>query len=278
MPIHPSAHVDKLAEIAATADIGPNVVVEGYVRIGDETKVYANAYLSGWTKIGARCQIHPGAVVGHLPQDFHFGGHRSFCEIGDDTIIREFASIHRGTQPESTTVVGRGCFLMAYCHIGHNCVIGDGAKIYNCAALSGHVEVGANAIVSGYSLVHQFVRIGELVMIGGGGRIGMDVPPFMMALGESQIVGLNIIGMRRAGFSAEERLSVKQAHRILYRSSSTFQKAVEELRAAANTPAVRRIVEFLDGPSKRGFCGFARHDPFGGGTPAVETAADDEDL
>ncbi len=259
MPIHPSAHVDPTAQVDPTADIGPNVVIEGNVTVGPGTRVYANAYLSGWTKIGARCQIHPGAVVGHLPQDFHFTDARTFCEIGDETIIREFASVHRGTQPDSTTLVGKGCFLMAYCHVGHNCIIHDGAKVYNCAALSGHVEVGPNAIVSGYSLIHQFVRIGELAMIGGGSRIGMDVPPFMTAVGESEIVGVNVIGMKRAGYPLSDRTAIKEAHRILYRTSHVFSKAVEQLKATPPNASVKRLLDFLAGPSKRGFCGPARH-------------------
>jgi len=255
MPIHPSAHVDRQAEIDPTAEIGPNVVIEGPVVVGAETKVYPNAYLSGWTRIGTRCQIHPGAVIGHLPQDFHFGGERSFCEVGDGTIIREFASVHRGTQPESKTIIGKECFLLAYSHVGHNCILGDGAKVYNNTALSGHVEVGRNAIVSGHSLIHQFVRIGDLVMVGGGTRLGMDVPPFMMCMGESEVIGINVIGLKRAGFSAEERESVKQAYRTLYRGSMPFRQAVAALEAMPPTECLKRILAFLRSPSKRGFCG-----------------------
>jgi UDP-N-acetylglucosamine acyltransferase len=272
MPIHPTAQIDRHAEIDPAADIGPNVVIDGHVSVAAGTKVYPNAYLSGWTKIGANCQIHPGAIVGHLPQDFHFSGERTFCEVGDGTVIREFASVHRGTQPESKTIVGKDCFLMAYCHVGHNCDIRDGAKIYNCAALSGHVEVGANAIVSGYSLLHQFIRIGELAMIGGGSRIGMDVLPFMTCIGESECVGINAIGMRRAGYPAEERTAVKEAYRTLYRSPMTFTRAVEALRENAQAPSVKRIVEFLAGPTKRGFCGPPGHRR--GGRPTTRTAGE----
>jgi len=276
MPIHPTAQIDKHAQIDSAADIGPNVVIEGLVTIGPGTKVYPNAYISGWTKIGANCQIHPGAIVGHLPQDFHFGGERTYCEIGDGTIVREFASVHRGTQPESKTIVGRNCFLMAYCHVGHNCDIRDGAKIYNCAALSGHVEIGENAIVSGYSLLHQFIRVGALAMIGGGSRIGMDVLPFMTCIGESECIGVNAIGMRRAGYPAEERTAVKEAYRTLYRSPLPFGKAVEALRSQKTTACVSRILEFLAGPSKRGFCGPPGHQR--GGRPSTRTTGDAEPI
>ncbi|MFO0972345.1 MAG: acyl-ACP--UDP-N-acetylglucosamine O-acyltransferase [Phycisphaerae bacterium] len=260
MPIHATAIIDRQAEVDSSADIGPFVVIEGAVRIGPRCKIYPNAYLSGWTELGADVQVHPNAVVGHLPQDFHFSGERSYCRIGDGTIIREGASVHRGTQPESWTTVGKNCFILASAHIGHNCVVGDGAKIYNCAALSGHVEVGQNAIVSGYSLVHQFVRIGDYVMIGGGSRITKDVPHFFAAYGESECYGYNVIGLRRSGqFSTVEIAEVKLAYRTLYRSGLLFRAAVEELAAAVQTRTGRAIVAFLTAPSKRGIVGPSRN-------------------
>ncbi|MFH1418728.1 MAG: acyl-ACP--UDP-N-acetylglucosamine O-acyltransferase [Planctomycetota bacterium] len=256
MAIHPSAIVDSQAEIAASAEIGPFVVVEGPVKIGERVRVYPNAYLSGWTEIGDDCEIHPGAVVGHLPQDFHFSGERSYCRIGAGTIIREFASVHRGTQPESWTIVGQGCFILGYAHIGHNCELGDGVKVYNCTGLSGHVIVGNNAIISGYSLVHQFARIGEYVMVGGGTRVTKDLPPYMKALHESTITGYNAIGLRRSGeFSAEELREVKEAYRSLFRSGRSFRKVVEEFSAQVKTRAGRNILDFVNAPSKLGIAG-----------------------
>lgn len=256
MPIHPTAMIDRQAEIDPAADIGAYVTIDGPVRIGPGTRVFPNAYLSGWTQIGANCQIHPGAVVGHAPQDFHYGGERSYCQIGDGTIVREFASVHRGTQPESTTVVGKNCFLLAYSHVGHNCVLGEGVKVYNCTALSGHVEVGDFAIVSGYSLIHQFVRIGSYVMVGGGTRLGMDAPPYLMVLGESECIGYNAIGLRRSGkFTAEEILEVRKAYRTLYRSDTLFTKAVTRLADDVRTKTGRAMLEFILAPSKRGIVG-----------------------
>jgi UDP-N-acetylglucosamine acyltransferase len=257
MAIHPSAHIDPKAQIDPTVEIGPNAVVEGLVRVGSRTKIYPNAYVSGWTTVGADCEIHPGAIVGHLPQDFHFGGERTYCEVGDGTIIREFASVHRGTQPESKTIIGKRCYLLAYSHVGHNCELGDEVKVYNCTALSGHVEVGARAIVSGYTLVLQFTRIGELAMIGGGARLTMDAPPFMKCVGESECCGPNGIGLQRAGFSAEDRAAVREAYRILYRSGVPFRTAIETLRAseAAAVGPVRRLIEFVSNPGKNGVCG-----------------------
>lgn len=256
MPIHPTAIVDSQAEVAETADVGPYVVIEGPVKVGDNVKIYPNAYLSGWTEIGPDCEIHPGAVVGHLPQDFHFGGERSYCKIGAGTIIREFASIHRGTQPESWTIVGDNCFILGYAHLGHNCELGNDVKVYNCAALSGHVTVADNTIISGYSLIHQFVRIGQDVMVGGGTRIGKDVPPFMMALRESECVGYNAIGLRRSGrFSADEITEVREAYRLLFRSGRMFRETVKELEAMVRTKTGRAILEFVSAESKRGIIG-----------------------
>ena len=253
--IHPTAIVDKQAEIADEVEIGPYVVVDGPVKIGPGTRVYPNAYLSGWTQIGRDCQIHPGAVVGHLPQDFHYGGERSYCKIGDRCIIREFASIHRGTQPESWTILGEDCFILGYSHIGHNCLLGCGVKLYNMSACSGHVEIGDNAIISGYSVVHQFVKIGRLVMVGGATRLGMDVPPFMMAMGESTCVGINSIGMKRNGLAADEIAEIKTAYRTLYRSGMAFGKAIAELDGKPTTPAGRELLAFLHAEHPRGIVG-----------------------
>ncbi len=259
MAIHHTAIVDPQAEVDSTVEIGPHAVIEGPTKIGAHTRIYANAYLSGWTTIGRDCQIHPGAVIGHLPQDFHFEPCRSFCTIGDGTIVREFASIHRGTQPESSTVIGRGCFIMGYSHIGHNCVFGDGVKFYNMAAASGHVEVGDNAIISGYTVIHQFVRIGSYCMIGGLSRIGMDVSHYFTAIRESECVGINAIGMRRAGFSSDQIADAKQCYRVLYRSGTTFRKAVDQLAETVTTDVGRQILEFLRSDSKRGFVGGPKH-------------------
>ena len=256
MAIHPSAVVDKQAEIAASAEIGPFAVIDGPVKIGEHVKVYPNAYLAGWTEIGDRCEIHPNAVVGHLPQDFHFEGGRSYCKIGAGTIIRENASIHRGTQTESTTVVGENCFILGYSHIGHNCELGNNVKLYNCSALSGHVIVGDNAIISGYSVVHQFCRIGEYVMIGGNSRMTKDVPPYMKAIYESTCVGYNAIGLKRSGdFTPEEIAEVRLAYKMLFRNKASFRKVVDEFAEQVSTRTGRRLVEFLHSESKLGFIG-----------------------
>lgn len=256
MAIHPQAIVDRQADIAASAEVGPFAVIEGPVKIGEHVKIYPNTYISGWTEIGDDCEIHPNAIVGHLPQDFHFEGGRSYCRIGAGTIIREGASIHRGTQSESATVIGKGCFILANAHVGHNCEVGDDVKIYNCAVLSGHAIVADHAIISGYSMIHQFCRIGEYVMIGGAARITKDVPPYMKALYESICVGYNALGLRRSGdFTNEEIDEVRNAYRMVFRSRLPFRKALEQFAGQAKTRTGERIVAFCKSESKYGIIG-----------------------
>jgi len=253
MAIHPTAIVDPQAQVPPSAEIGAHAVIEGPVKLGEQVKVYPNAYLSGWTEIGDRCIIHPGAVVGHLPQDFHFTGERSYCRIGAGTIIREFSSIHRGTQPESWTILGENCFILAYAHVGHNCELGNGVKVYNCTALSGHVTVGDNTIVSGYSLVHQFARIGEYVMVGGGVKVVKDIPPYMKVGHDGLCAGYNGVGLKRSEkFTREEIDEVRNAYRLLMRTRLPLTAAVAEFTPQVRTRTGRRILEFIAAPSRLG--------------------------
>lgn len=268
MSIHQTAIVDTQAEIDPTAEIGPFAIIEGPVRIGPRTRVYPHAYINGWTEIGADCSIHPGAVVGHLPQDLAYEGGESFCRVGEGTVIREGASIHRGTDPGSETVVGRRCFIMANAHVAHNCRVGDQVKMANGAVLGGHVQVGDQAFLSGNLAVHQFVRIGEYAMLSGLSKITMDIPPGFTAAWDSECVGVNTVGLRRAGFGHQERQEVKQAYRILYNSGHSFDGALEQLAAAMTTPLGRRILEFLREPSKRGIAGGRKDRRPGGAIPA----------
>ena len=254
MAVHPTAVVDRRANLHQSADIGPYVVIDGPVRLGANTRVYAHAYLSGWTEIGADCHIHPGAVVGHLPQDTAYSGDETYCRVGHGTVIREGASIHRGTAPGSATVIGNSCMIMANAHVGHNCLVGDEVKLTNGSLLAGHVTVGDGAFISALSAIHQFARIGRLVMVAGFTRVLMDVPPFF-TVDAGRCVGVNTVGMRRAGMTREERSDVKRAYRILYRSGKPFRDAVDLLAESVTTDAGQEIVAFLREPSRRGICG-----------------------
>lgn len=255
MSIHPTAIVDRSAEIDPSADIGAYALVEAGVKIGAHTKIYPHAYISEGTTLGQRCQIHPFAVVGHHPQDLKWDGAPSYAEIGDGTVIREGAQVHRGTTAESTTVVGKRVYIMATGHVGHNCVIGDDVVIANAGLVSGHVHVGDRAFVSGCAVIHQFTRVGELAMLGGGVRVPADVPPFMLVTPDG-IVGPNLVGLRRAGFAREERQEIRAAYKILFRSGLRFSDAVAQVAEMVETDPGRRLTEFLRAPSKRGLMRF----------------------
>lgn len=254
MPIHPTAVIDPQAELDSTVDVGPYAIIEGPVRIGPRTRILSHAYICGWTEIGEGCQIHPFSTVGNLPQDFHYAGERSYCRVGNGVVIREGVSVHRGTQPESSTVIGDECLLMAYSHVGHNCVLGRGTKVYNLCQLAGHVETDENVTCSASSLVHQFVRIGTLAFVAAGARVLCDLPPFMTAFGESTVVQHNVIGMRRNGYDERAVHEIREAYRILYRSGLPFTKAIAQLAATVQTRAGQKLVDFLRAPSKRGHC------------------------
>ncbi|MCP4591454.1 MAG: acyl-ACP--UDP-N-acetylglucosamine O-acyltransferase [bacterium] len=251
MSIHASAIIDRQAELDPSVEVGPYAVIEGPVRVGADTKIGAHAHLRGWTRIGESCSIHMGAVVGHEPQDLAFTGERSYCEIGDGTVIREYATVHRGTDPESTTVVGAECLLAATSHVAHNCVVGDRVIMMNGAMLAGHVHVGAGAFLSGGAGIHQFVHVGELVMVSGHAEMVCDVPPFLMVFGRNRVAGINRVGMRRANLLNEEIEEIRVAFKRLYRSGKPLPVTIAELDKTMATPPGRRMVEFLQAKRKR---------------------------
>lgn len=259
MPIHPTAIIDPRAELDSSVTIGPFCVIEGNVELGANCRLYQGVYVTGWTKIGEGCELHPGVIVGHSPQDMKYKGERSYCRIGRGTILRENVSIHRGTEPESETVVGDNCFLLGGSHVAHNCKLANRVTLINNVLLAGHVEVHERVTLGGGAMVHQFVRIGELAMVTGNARVPKDVVPFAMIDPEGRIAGLNRVGLRRAEFSREDTAGVREAYRALFDSTGLFAERVARLDAlAASGPAVGRLVEFVRAPSKRGLAGRSR--------------------
>lgn len=252
MSIHPTAMIDSAAEIDPSADIGAYVTVQGPVKIGAGTRIYPYVFLTGATTIGRNCEIHSFASIGDTPQDRGFKNEISYCRIGDENVIREGVSIHRGTAAESSTTVGNRCMFMAYSHIAHNCIVSDDVTMANAALLAGHVRVGQRAFISAHVGVHQFVRIGELAMLGAITKVVMDVPPFFTTGRDGTCDAVNVIGLRRAGFPPAERNEIREAFRLLYRAGKPFRAAVAELATTVQTDAGRRLVKFLQEPSRRG--------------------------
>ncbi|MCX8044519.1 MAG: acyl-ACP--UDP-N-acetylglucosamine O-acyltransferase [Desulfobacterota bacterium] len=247
MAIHPTAIIDPRAQIDTTAAIGPYVIIDGNVTIGSGTKIYAHAYITGATTIGNNNEIHMGAVIGHEPQDTTFDKRTtSFVRIGDNNIIREYCTIHRGTKPDTETVIGNGNFLMAGAHVAHNVVIGNNVIIANNALLAGHVKIGDRVFISGGVVIHQFVTVGRLAMLSGNGRFSMDIPPFVVALERNAVEGVNLVGLRRAGLSAQTIRELKNAYKILYLSGLQKNKAIAALEGAGFvSPEAREFIDFV---------------------------------
>lgn len=256
--IHPTAIIDPRAEIHPECEVGPYVVVDGPVKIGRGTRVMAHVTLLGWTEIGAENEIHPGAVLGDAPQDKAYAGAESYLKIGDRNVFREFVQVHRGTAPGSSTVVGSDNYLMAGAHAGHNCRLGDHIVLANNALLAGYVDVADRAFISGQCVVHQFVRVGELSLMRGLSGASRDVPPYAIVDWQHTVRGVNVVGLKRAGFDEKKIRALKDAFRVLFRKGRNMKLALEELKAELEVdkdlpPEVRSLLEFIKS-SKRGVC------------------------
>ena len=259
MNIHPTAVVDHGAVLGADVVVGPFAVIDRDTQIGDGCVIGPHAVIHRYTSIGPGGRIHAGAVLGDLPQDLAFKPDTvSYVRIGARAWIREGVTIHRGTKADTVTEVGDDCFLMANSHLAHNVKLGNNVILVNGALLAGYVEVGDYAFISGNAVVHQFVRIGRLAMMGGQGAVSQDIPPFCTGRSGAgnEILGLNIVGLRRAGFKPETRQALKAAFKTLYRSGLTISRAVDKIRAECTDPAVAEFADFI-AASKRGVCGLA---------------------
>ncbi len=260
MPIDPSATVAATARVHPNAQIGPQVVIGEFaivdedVTLGASCRLEPYVYVKRWTTLGERNEISAGTVLGTDPLDKNFKGARSYLRIGNRNIIREHYTISRGTQPESTTEIGDDNYIMTSGHIAHNAKIGNNCVICSCALVAGYVEVEDHAFISGNVGVHQYSRIGRLAMIGGMSRVNLDVPPFFLYTGYKMIpAGLNLVGLRRAGFGREEIGALKAAYKILYQSGLKLEDALARIEAELDTEHTRHLVRFIRG-SKRGIC------------------------
>ncbi|MEZ5351566.1 MAG: acyl-ACP--UDP-N-acetylglucosamine O-acyltransferase [Bryobacteraceae bacterium] len=260
MPAHPSATIAATARVHPAADIGPGVqigdycVIEQDVSIGARCRLEPYVFVKRWTTLGQDNEISAGACLGTDPFDKAFTGERSYLRIGDGNRIREHWTISRGTKPESVTLVGDGNYIMGSGHIAHNATIGNGCTIASCALVAGYVEIGDHAFVSGGVVIHQFSRIGAHAMIGGNVRVNQDAPPyFLYARFDIEPVGLNLVGLRRSGFSRNEIIALRQAYRILYQSGLRLETALARIESEIDTPHAKRLVAFIRG-SRRGIC------------------------
>ncbi len=245
--IHPDAKIGKDVTIDPFAYIAGNVV------IGDGTWVGPSATILDGARIGRECRIFPSSVVSAIPQDLKFRGEETTAEIGNNTTIREGVTVNRGTASSGKTVVGDSTLLMAYCHIGHDCVIGNNCIIGNATNMAGEVQVDDWAIISGGTLVHQFARIGAHVMIGGGGKVRTDVPPFIKADREPlAYMGLNVVGLTRRGFEKERIDEIHNIYRIIYQSKMNITQAMEHLEKEFNPSADREYIMDFIRRSERG--------------------------
>lgn len=254
MAIHPTAVIDSRAEIDSQVEIGPYVVIEGPVKIRRGTRIMAHAYLAGWTEIGQNNEIHPGAALGDAPQDKAYRGEETYLTIGDSNIFREYVQVHRGTAPGSSTIIGSHNFLMAGSHVGHNCRLGDHIVLANGALLGGHVEVANQVFISGHCVVHQFVRIGELSLMRGLSGTSRDVPPYAIVDWQHTVRGVNVVGLKRAGFDEQRIRRLKDVFRVLFRKGRNLSVAVKEIETSGRADSdVSALLDFIKS-SKRGVC------------------------
>ena len=228
--IHPSAIVAEGAVLGEGVEIGPYCTVGPQVRLGAGTRLISHVVVDGCTSLGAGCTVFPFACLGSQTQDLKYKGGTPRVEIGDQTTLREYVTVNAATFDGGVTKVGSGCHIMAYSHIAHDCVVGDKVIIANCGTLAGHVVIHDQAIIGGLTAIHQFVRIGRLSITGGCSKVVQDVPPFMMADGNPLAVqSINIVGLKRAGFSEELQSAVKRAFKIIYRENLNTSQAVKRL-------------------------------------------------
>ena len=253
--IHPTAIVDPKAEIGEGVEIGPYSVIEKGVSIGEGTRIGSHVVIREWTQIGRRCQILQFASIGEAPQFLGYRGEKTSLQIGDQNIIREFVTLHRGTpHGGGKTVIGNNNYFMAYCHVAHDCQIGNDIIMSNAATLAGHIVIEDRAIIGGIVAIHQFCRVGTYAILGGFSGVLLDIPPYTKAQGDrAKLFGLNTVGLKRANFSEETMKALKKAYRIIFRSGLTLEKAIKTVGEdeISHTPEVQHLLHFIQ-HSKRG--------------------------
>ncbi len=245
--IHPTALIDPGAELADGVEIGPFVIVGPGVSMGPGCQLGPRVTITRNTRLGRNVRVGDGTVLGGDPQDLKYRGEDTWLEIGDDAVIREYATINRGTARSGVTRIGARCYVMSYVHVAHDCRVGDRSVLANGVQLAGHVTVEENVNLSGLVAVHQFVTIGGFAFIGGCSRVSQDIPPFVMAVGNPvELFGLNTVGLQRSGVPADTVNALKRLYRLLFNSSLNFSQAIERARLELPAlPEVHRFIEFV---------------------------------
>jgi UDP-N-acetylglucosamine acyltransferase len=251
--IDPTAIIAPQAKLDPTVEVGPYTVIDAGVEVGAHCVIGPHAYLTGLTSIGVRNRFFAGCVIGEAPQDLKYQGTPTRLRIGDDNVFREHVTVHRSTKAGEETTLGSHNFLMAHCHVAHNCQVGNHVIIANGALLGGHVIIADRAFISGNCLVHQFVRVGTLALMQGGSAISKDLPPFTVARGDNGICGLNTVGLRRGGLTAAERLELRQLYHALFRKGIKLGAAVAAAKTRFTSPPSLVMLDFLRA-AKRGVC------------------------
>ncbi len=243
----PLAYIHPGAKIAKNVVVEPFTTIHNNVTIGDGTWIGSNVTIMEGARIGKNCNIFPGAVISAAPQDLKYQGEDTTVEIGNNTTIRECATIHKGTSDRMKTVIGKNCLIMAYCHVAHDCFVGDNCIFSNNSTLAGHVTVGDNVILAGLVAVHQFVSVGQHAFVTGGSLVRKDVPPFVKAAREPlSYVGINSVGLRRRGFQSEKIREIQNIYRILYQKNYNNTQAVQIIEAEMEaTPERDEILQFI---------------------------------
>ncbi len=246
--IHPTAVVSPKAELAENVTVEPFAIIEDDVQIGEGSTIGSTALIASGARLGKNVTIAHGAVISTVPQDLKFGGEKTHVSIDDNTTVREYATINRGTKAYGTTTVGKNCLLMAYSHVAHDCILGDNVIIANAVNLAGHIEIDDYVIIGGVVPVHQFVKIGAHSMVGGGFRVQQDVCPYALVAGYPlKVAGLNSVGLRRRGFERDVIRKIEQAFKILFFSSLNTSQAVERIKTELEIiPEIQVILDFIE--------------------------------
>jgi UDP-N-acetylglucosamine acyltransferase len=251
--IHPTAIVSPNAKIGTNVEIGPYAIIHDDVEIGNDCFIGAQAGIYDGARIGNNVKIFQSASVSNAPQDLKYANEKTYLYIGDNTVVREFTALHRGTTATGKTTIGSNCLIMALSHVAHDCVVGNNVIIAGGVMLAGHVQIEDTVIIGGLSAIHQFCKVGQHTMAGGGSMINADVPPYCMTSGyPARFMGLNVIGLRRRGFSNEDINAIKEAYRIFYNSGLLHTEALEKVKEQfSENPVVKTIIDFISS-SQRG--------------------------